>query len=170
MAKLAGINVFFDPAGIDTLGSTTRNFNLDLNNSTLEEALEYVALETHTFWKPISRNAIFVTQESEPKRQEYQDEVVKVFYIQNATTANEFTEIFNGVRIGAKLSTGLFQVASQNAIIARGTPDTMALVEKLIHDLDRPKAEVLVDVRVWEVSKSKVYHLGAALQGPIFFH
>jgi general secretion pathway protein D len=119
---------------------------------------------THTFWKPISRNAIFVTQESEPKRQEYQDEVVKVFYIQNASTANEFTEIFNGVRIGAKLTTGIFQVASQNAIIARGTQDTMALVEKLVHDLDRPKAEVLVDVRVWEVSRSKTSTLGAALQ------
>ena len=165
IGKLAGINVLFDPAGIDTLGSTTRNFNLDLNNATLEEALQYVALVTHTFWKPISRNAIFVTQESEPKRQEYQDEVVKVFYIQNASTANEFTEIFNGVRIGAKLSTGIFQVASQNAIIARGTADTMSLVEKLVHDLDRPKAEVLIDVKVWEVSRSKVTNLGAALSG-----
>ena len=165
ICKTAGINVLFDPAGIDTLGSTTRNFNLELNNATLEEALQYVALLTHTFWKPISRNAIFVTQESEPKRQEYQDEVVKVFYIQNASTANEFTEIFNGVRIGAKLSTGLFQVASQNAIIARGSTDTMALVEKLVHDLDRPKAEVLIDVKVWEVSKSKVLNLGAALSG-----
>ena len=165
IGKLAGVNVLFDPAGIDTLGSTARNFNLDLNDATIEEALQYVALVTHTFWKPISRNAIFVTQESEPKRQEYQDEVVKVFYIQNASTANEFTEIFNGVRIGAKLTTGIFQVASQNAIIARGTPDTMALVEKLVHDLDRAKAEVLVDVRVWEVSKSKTLSLGAALQG-----
>ena len=165
IGKLAGINVLFDPAGIDTLGSTTRNFNLDLNNATLEEALQYTALVTHTFWKAISRNAIFVTQESEPKRQEYQDEVVKVFYVQNASTANEFTEIFNGVRIGAKLTTGIFQVASQNAIIARGSPDTMALVEKLVHDLDRAKAEVMIDVKVWEVSKSKILNLGAALTG-----
>jgi general secretion pathway protein D len=165
VGKLAGINVLFDPAGIDTLGSTTRNFNLELKDVTLEEALNYVALVTHTFWKPISRNAIFVTQESEPKRQEYQDEVVKVFYIQNASTPNEFTEIFNGVRTGAKLTTGIFQVASQNAIIARGTPDTMALVEKLVHDLDRAKAEVLIDVVVLEVSRSKITNLGAALQG-----
>ena len=164
IGKLAGINVLFDPSGIDTLGATNRNFNLDLNNATLEEALQYVALVTHTFWKPISRNAIFVTQESEPKRQEYQDEVVRVFYIQNASTPNEFTEIFNAVRIGSKLTQGLFQVATQNAIVARGTPDTMAVIEKLIHDLDRPKAEVLVDVMVWEVSKSKITNLGLALQ------
>jgi general secretion pathway protein D len=164
VGKLAGINVLFDPAGIDTLGGT-KNFNLDLNNVTLDEALSYVALVTHTFWKAISRNAIFVTQESDQKRQEYQDEVVRVFYIQNASTPNEFTEIFNGVRTGAKLSTGIFQVASQNAIIARGSADTMSIVEKLVHDLDRPKAEVIVDVMVMEVAKDKVMNLGASLGG-----
>jgi general secretion pathway protein D len=173
VGKLAGINVLFDPQGIEGMGvgggggggGSSRNFNLDLTNVTLEEALNYVALVTHTFWKPISRNAIFVTSESEQKRQEYQDEVVRVFHVQNASSANEFTEIFNGVRTGAKLTTGVFQVASQNAIIVRGSPDTMSIVEKLVHDLDRPKAEILVDVLVLEVSKSNVLNLGAALTG-----
>lgn len=167
VGKLAGINVLFDPQGIEGLGGGggARNFNLDLTNVTLEEALNYVSLVTHTFWKAVSRNAIFVTSDSEQKRQEYQDEVVRVFYIQNASTPNEFTEIFNGVRIGAKLTTGIFSVASQNAIIARGSPDTMSVIEKVVHDLDRPKAEVVVDVLVMEVSKSKVLNLGAALQG-----
>jgi general secretion pathway protein D len=169
VGKLAGINVLFDPQGIEGLGGGigggSKNFNLDLTNVTLEEALNYVSLVTHTFWKPVSRNAIFVTSESEQKRQEYQDEVVRVFHIENASTQNEFTEIFNGVRTGAKLNQGVFQVASQNAIIVRGSPDTMAIVEKLIHDLDRPKAEVLMDVMVLEVSKSNIKNLGAALTG-----
>lgn len=163
VGKLAGINVLFDPAGIDAVTGGSRNFNLDLNHVTLEEALNYVALVTHTFWKPISRNAIFVTQENEQKRQEYQDEVVRVFYIQNASTPNEFNEIFNGLRAGAKLTVGIFQVASQNAIVVRGTPDTISICEKLIHDLDRSKPEVLVDVIVLEVSKSTITNLGAAL-------
>jgi general secretion pathway protein D len=163
VGKLAGINVLLDPAGIDGLGNSARNFNLDLNNVTLEEALNYVALITHTFWKPISRNAIFVTQESQQKRLEYQDEVVRVFYIQNASSPNEFNEIFNGVRTGAKLTTGVFQVGSQYAIIARGSPDAMSIIEKLVHDLDRPKAEIVLDVLVMEVNKSKITNLGAAL-------
>jgi general secretion pathway protein D len=54
-------------------------------------------------------------------------------------------------------------VASQNAIVVRGTPDTISICEKLIHDLDRPKPEVMVDVVVLEVSKSKITNLGAAL-------
>jgi general secretion pathway protein D len=163
VGKLAGINVLFDPQGIDVVAG--RNYNLDLNNVTLEEALNYIGLETHTFWKPISRNAIFVTQETDPKRQEYQDELVKVFYIQNASTQNEMTEIFNGVRQGAKLNTGIFSVFSQNAIVVRGSPDTIALVEKLIHDLDRPKSEVLIDVIVMEVNKTVMHNIGAALLG-----
>ncbi|HZQ51864.1 MAG TPA: hypothetical protein VFB14_06690 [Bryobacteraceae bacterium] len=165
VAKLAGINVLFDPQGIEPIGTGSRNFNLDLNNVTLEDALNYVALVTHTFWKAVSHNAIFVTQETQPKRQEYQDEVVKVFYIQNTTTPQEFTEIFNALRIGSKLSTGIFQVASQNAIVVRGTPDQIAIVEKLVHDLDQPKPEVVVDVIVMEVNKSKTTTLGAALAG-----
>jgi general secretion pathway protein D len=163
VGKLAGINVLFDPQGIDTL--TNKNFNVDLNNVTLEEALDYIALETHTFWKPISHNAIFVTQETEPKRTEYQDEVVKVFYIQNASTTNEVNELFNGVRQGAKLSNGIFAVPSQNAIVIRGTPDTIAITEKLIHDLDRPKAEILLDVIVMEVNKTFTTNIGASLLG-----
>ena len=49
VSKLAGINVLFDPMGFETLAG--KNFNLELNNVTLEEALNYVALVTHTFWK-----------------------------------------------------------------------------------------------------------------------
>ncbi len=163
IGKLAGINVLFDPAGIDTSGN--KNFNLDLTSVTLEEALNYVGLETHSFWKPISRNAIFVTQETDPKRQEYQDEVVKVFYIQNATSANELSEIYNGIRTATKVSTGMMSVPSQNAIIVRGSADTISLVEKLIHDLDRPKPEVLIDVIVMEVNKTRATQIGASLLG-----
>ena len=75
VGKLAGINVLFDPQGYET--SAGKTYNLDVSNATLEEALNYVSLETHTFWKAVSRNAIFVTQESDLKRQEYQDEVVE---------------------------------------------------------------------------------------------
>lgn len=168
VCKLAGINVLFDPQGLEGPGGGggRNNFNIEFNNVTPEQALNYIALETHTFWKPVSRNAIFVTQESDTKRQEYQDEVVKVFYVQNAATPAEFTEIYNAIRTGAKLTTGgLQQLPSQSALVVRGSPDTVALIEKLVHDLDRPKAEVVVDLIFMEVSKDKNTTLGAAIAG-----
>jgi general secretion pathway protein D len=163
VGKLAGINVLFDNQGLEQ--GSRGNFNIDLNRVTLSEALDYVALLTHTFWKPISSNAIFVTVDSQPKRQEYQDQVVKVFYIQNATAQAEFTELFNAVRTGANLNRGLIQLPTQNALIVRGTPDQVAIAEKIIHDLDRPRSEVLIDVLVLETSKSKTRTLAAALAG-----
>ena len=165
VGKLAGINVLFDPQGFEA--TPGKNFNLELNNVTLEEALNLVALETHTFWKPVSRNAIFVTQDNDLKRGEYQDEVVKVFYLQNVSAPQDYTEIYNGVRTAANLNAGrgLFAVPSQNAIVVRAAPDTIALVEKIIHDLDRPKAEVVVDVIVMEIDKNKATTIGAALGG-----
>jgi general secretion pathway protein D len=165
VAKLAGINVLFDSQGTETLGGGQKNFNLALNRVTLSEALDYIALETHTFWKAISSNAIFVTSDSAQKRQEYQDQVVKVFYIQNVSTPAEFQDFFNAVRQGANLTRGLIQLPSQNALIARGTPDQLAVVEKIIHDLDRARPEVLIDVMVLEVNKTYQRTLSAALAG-----
>src|SRR5579871_4752767 len=69
VGKLAGINVIFDPQ----YQPTGRNVNLDLTNTTLEDALDYVALLTHTFWKPITANAIFVTDDNPTKRRDYEN-------------------------------------------------------------------------------------------------
>lgn len=166
VAKLAGINVLFDSQGTSGFGGGgQQNFNLDLNRVTLEEALDYIALETNTFWKAVSPNAIFVTADTAQKRQQYQDQVVKVFYIQNVGSQAEFQDFFNAVRTGANMTRGLIQLPSQNALIARGTPDQIAVVEKIIHDLDHPKPEVLIDVLVLEVNKQYARTLSAALAG-----
>ncbi len=77
-----------------------RNSNLDLNNVTLDEALDYIALLTKTFWKPVSANAIFVTEDNVTKRRDYEDEVVKVFYLRNPTSVQEFQEMITGGSIG----------------------------------------------------------------------
>jgi general secretion pathway protein D len=88
-----------------------------------------------------------------------------VFYIQNVGTQAEFQDFFNAVRTGANMTRGLIQLPSQNALIARGTPDQIAVVEKIIHDLDHPKPEVLIDVLVLEVNKQYARTLSAALAG-----
>jgi len=70
------------------------------------------------------------------------------------------------VRTAARLTVGVQAVPTQNAIITRGSVDTMMLVEKLVHDLDRPKAEVVVDVIVMSVNRTVTTNLGATLLTP----
>ncbi|MBS1874305.1 MAG: tetratricopeptide repeat protein [Acidobacteria bacterium] len=160
VGKLAGINVVFDPQFQSQ--SQGKGFNLDLNNASLDQALDYLAILTKTFWKPISSNTIFVTEDNITKRRDYEDNVVKVFYVQNATSVQEFQEIATAVRSLTEIRR-VFTYNAQRAILMRGTPDQIALAEKLIHDLDKPKAEVIVDVIVMEANSSKTRTLAAQL-------
>ncbi len=159
IGKLAGINVVFDPTYTNSAG---KNFNLDLSNASLDQALDYVAILTKTFWKPISANTIFVTEDNVTKRRDYEDNVVRVFYVQNATSVQEFQEIATAVRSLTEIRR-VFTYNAQHAILMRGTPDQIALAEKLIYDLDKAKAEVVVDVLVMEANRSHTRDLAAAL-------
>jgi general secretion pathway protein D len=158
VGKVAGINVVFDSEYTPPPAKAT--FTVDLSNTTLEEALDYLAVLTKSFWKPLSSNTIFVTSDNVTKRRDYEDYVVKTFYIKNATTIQELQEIATTVRSVTEIRRA-FTYNAQNAILVRGTTDQVALAEKLIQDLDKPRGEVVVDVIVMEANRARTKELGA---------
>src|ERR1022692_4502976 len=157
VGKLANINVLFDSEFKDT-----NKQSIELTGATLNEALDYLAIVTKTFWKPLSANTIFVTQDNTTKRRDYEEQVMKVFYLTNVTLPQELQEIVTAERSVADIQR-LFGYNAQNAIIARGEADRIALAEKIIHDLDKPKSEVMIDVLVLQTSSDMTRTLGAAL-------
>jgi general secretion pathway protein D len=159
VGKLAGINVVFDA---EYQPGPKNAFTVDLTNTTLEEAFDYLGIQTKSYWKPLSPNTIFVTNDNVTKRRDYEDYVVKVFYIRNATTVQELQEISVTVRSVTEIRRA-FTYNALNAILLRGTADQIALAEKLIADLDKPKAEVVVDVVVMESNRQRIRDLGANL-------
>lgn len=161
VGKLAGVNVVFDADFAQDPGAR-KNISVELNNSTLDDALNYLATMTKTFWKPLSSNAIFVSADNTQKRRDFEDMAVKVFYLTNITTPQELTEIATTFRTVADIRK-LFQVNSLNAIIVKGTPDQIELCDKLLHDLDKPRAEVVVDVLIMEVNRVKTHNYGASI-------
>jgi general secretion pathway protein D len=158
-AKLAGINVLFDPE-YDT-AQTIRAQSIDLSRTTLDQALDQISIVTKSFWKPLSANTIFVTVDNPTKRREYSEQVVKVFYLSNVTAPQEMQEMLTVLRTVVDVQK-VFSFASQNALIVRAEADTMALVEKLISDLDKPRSEVILDVMVMEVNTTHMRNITAA--------
>jgi general secretion pathway protein D len=158
VAKLAGVNVVFD----SQYAAPARNFNVDLSNATADQAFDYLATLTHTFWKAITPNTIFVAEDNVTKRRDYEDDVVKVFYVTNATSVQEFQEIATAIRTVAEIRR-VFTYNAQRAMIVRDTVDKVALAEKLVHDLDKPKSEVVVDVMVMEVNSERTRDLAATI-------
>jgi general secretion pathway protein D len=153
IGKLAGINVLFDPDYI------SRRIRVELNGVTLQEALEITALESKTFWRPVTPNTIFVAADTPAKRKEIEQSVIRTFYLSNLSQPNELQDLVNILR--TLLDTQrLQQFPSQQAIVVRGTPDQIALAEKLIDDLDKSRPEVVVDVIIMQVQRNKLRNLG----------
>jgi general secretion pathway protein D len=153
IGQLAGINVLFDP------DYTPRQIKVELNGVTLEEALEITALESKTFWRPVTQNTIFVAQDNPAKRKELEQSVLKTFYLTNLSAPTELQDVVNAIRAVLDVQR-VQQLLSQNALVVRGTPDQIALAEKLVEDLDKARPEVIVDIAVMQVSKDRSRTLG----------
>jgi general secretion pathway protein D len=153
IGKLAGINVLFDP------DYSSRRIHIELNGVSLQDALSIVAFESKTFWRPVTSNTIFVAQDNPTKRKELEQNVIKTFYLSNVSQTTDLQDIVNTMRAVLQIDR-VQQLASQNAVIARGTPDQMALAEKLIDDIDKAKPEVVVDIAIMQVSRDHLRDLG----------
>jgi general secretion pathway protein D len=156
IGKAAGINVLFDP------DYTSKRIQVDLTNMNLLDALRIVGTLSGTFWRPITENTIFVAQNSRAKRTELDEQAIQTFYLSNAWQQNDLNDVQTALRnvLGANLK--VYAVQSQNAIVVRGTPDELLLCQKLVNDLDKARAEVVVDIAVLEVSKNWERTLGIA--------
>jgi general secretion pathway protein D len=148
IGKVAGINVLWDP---EYTPPQKDSLNVDLGSSTLEQALDYVAVLTKSFWKPLSSNTILVTNDNPNKRRDYEEQVSRIFFLNNVSTPQEIMEILSAVRGIADIQR-IYPFNSQNAILIRAEADKIALAEKLIQDLDKPRSEVVVDIMVMEAS------------------
>jgi len=153
IGKLAGINVLFDPDYVP------RRIRIELNGVSLEQALQVVALESRTFWRPVTPNTIYIAQDTQQKRSEVEQQVLRTFYLNNFSTVSELQDVANLIRTILKVER-VQQFPAQNVIVMRGTPDQVALAELLINNLDKAKPEVVVDLVVMQVSKTKLKQLG----------
>lgn len=153
VGKLAGINMLFDPDFSDP------RIEIEIRNATLPEALDYVSLLAKAFWKPVTHNTVMILDDNPNKRREYEEEVVKTVYLTNLSTPQDLSEVSTAVR-GILDIRRMFTVNSMSAIVMRSTRAKVAIAEKIIHDMDKPRPEVIIDVLVLETSKSSTRKLG----------
>ncbi|HKN26098.1 MAG TPA: hypothetical protein VJX72_14710 [Candidatus Acidoferrum sp.] len=153
IGKLAGLTVIYDP------DLPAKRIPVELNNVTLEQALDIVCLQGKAFWKPVTENIIMIAQDNTQKRRDYEEQIVRTFYLSNVAIAQDLTEITTGLRQLLDLKR-IQQVNAQNAIIIRDTPDKVALAEKIIRDIDKAKPEVIIQMEVLQARTDNLRNLG----------
>jgi general secretion pathway protein D len=153
IGKLAGLTVIFDP------DFAARRISVELTDVTLEQALNITALESKAFWRPVTGNIIFVAPDQPQKRRDYEEEVVRTFYLRNTVQPQELTEIVTSIRQLLDLRR-VQQINAQNAIVIRDTPDRVMLAQKIIEDIDKAKPEVVIQVAVMQARRDRLRNIG----------
>ena len=150
LSRSSGVNFVFDK---DVKGDAKTT--LYARQVTLEDAIDLILLTNQLDKKIIAENAILIFPASVAKQRDYQDLVVRSFYLENADAKSTFNMLKAMVK-----TRDAYVDEKLNMIVMRDTPDAIRIAEKLIaaHDLAEP--EVVLEVEVIEVSRSRLQELG----------
>ncbi len=149
IAKSFGVNVIFDE------GIKAQSVTLFAKDVTFEQSLNLMLTTTKTFYKRIGPNSILVAPDTKEKRGQYEDYVVRTFSL-NTVRAKEMAEILKGMLVIKKIVVN----EQLNSILIRDTEDVIKLAERLIENNDRRPAEILLEVEILEVNRTKAERLG----------
>ena len=122
-----------NPAFVD--GS---NGNLRLSNTGILDALDLLALQTGNLWQATDRAGISITPDTPKARLAAEPEISKTFYLKNVTTEDGLSEIVTVLQTILNLQM-VASDESTDSIVMTATPTMIALVEKIVSDLDRPR-------------------------------
>jgi general secretion pathway protein D len=153
LGKIAGLNVLLDPQ------YKPQKINVELTDVPLGDALKMVAIQSGTFWRVLSPTTILVTSNTAGRRKEFETNVMTTFYLQNVATPTELQDAASSLKSMLDISRVQLSPA-ERAITVRGTPDQMVLARKLLDSIDKPKPEVMIEVVVLEVARTKIQTLG----------
>ncbi len=152
LQSLSGVRILFDK------NFQSQKLAVDLELVSFKEALDKILIQTKNFYKVIDDRTIIVIPDDPRKRVEYNELVMRTFFLSNADPKLVEKEVKDIA--GIKVS-GISEPL--NAITLRDTPNRIAVAEKLIRTLDKPRAELLVDVEILEVNRRRMKRYGIEL-------
>jgi general secretion pathway protein D len=155
LARFADVNLLFDPAFRDV------PITIDLRNSTFEDAVNAVSGTTHTFYRVTAPRAVTIIPDTPAKRREYEEEIVRTFYLSNV----DLKETIDLLRMVVDLRR-LAPITGTNAVSIRDTPERVQAAGRIIAAIDKARPEVVVDVELLEVNRTHLLEYGLQIASP----
>ena len=149
LSKLSGVNILFDESFRD------KRVTVDLTDVSFEEALDKLVLINRLFYKIVDASTIIIVPDNAQKHRQYDDLVLRTFFIVNA----EVNTVANMLRTIA----GIQRVQPNpelKSITVRATPDQVAVAERIVELNDKSKSEIMLDIEILEINRSKVFEYG----------
>ena len=158
IASFAGINVTYDR------DVTDRSVTLQLAEVTLEEALNHLMTMNQLAYKVLSERSIFIFPDTPAKRLQYDEQVIQTFYVSHSDPAELVQILSSLVRLPGIAVQPIIQAnKGSNTIVVRGTRPVVEIIERIIAQNDKPRAEVVIDVQIMEVNRTRARQYGLNL-------
>jgi general secretion pathway protein D len=155
LARFAGISIVFDRAFRDA------PLSIDLRNTTLEDALTALTASTQTFYRVTAPRTITIIPDTLEKRREYEQSMVQVFHLSNA----DIKEVTDLLRIVADIRS-ISPMTATNSIAIKDTPERIAAAGRLISAIDKARPEVVIEVELLEVDRTRLREWGLQIASP----
>ncbi len=154
MVEKLELNVLFD----ESFKNDT-NFRFKLNNVTMARALDLVLLQTHHTFEQVERRTILIYADNATNRQRVEQMLVKTFYLGNADLeqARTLLQAISGAQHP------VIPVKQINALVVRDTASNLRMMQELLDSIDKNRAEVVIDVDIYEVSRNTSLEIGNQL-------
>jgi general secretion pathway protein D len=155
-AKLR-FNTIFERNTAQTIKSM--NFTLNVKNISAAKALDLVLDANNLqFYKVDTRTFLIMTRNpSSPLAQKYDDSNVKTFYIRNAKL-EEVKGVLN--ILGPGMAQQVQTIPQANMLVVRASAENLNIIERIVLMVDRPQAEVLMDVNIYEITQGDLLKVG----------
>ena len=138
---------------------------MSLSDITLEQALNQIVTANQLFYKVLDPKTIIVIPDNAQKRAQYEEQLVQNFYISHVDPL-ELAQMLNQVIRpigGQQLAPVISANKTASVINVRATTAMMAIIERMIDSNDKPRAEVIVDVQILEVNRTRAKKYGIDL-------
>lgn len=157
ISRATQINFIFDRDVRADLKST-----IFVKNTSIEEVINLLLVTNQLDKRVLNENTVLIYPNTPAKNKDYQELVVRAFYLANA----DVKQTLNMIKTLVK-TRDVFIDEKLSMLVMKDTPEAIRLAEKLIVAQDRAEPEVMLEVEVLEVKRSRLLDLG--LQFPNTF-
>ena len=155
IARFANLNIVFDPQFRD------QPVTIDLRNASVQAALEAISTATRNFYRVTAQRTVTVVPDTPAKRTEYEEEIVRTFYLSNADV-KETLDLLRIVIDNRRLA----PITATNALSIKDTPERVNAAARLISAIDKARPEVVIDVELLEIDRTRLREYGLQIASP----
>jgi general secretion pathway protein D len=150
ISRSSGLNFVLDK---DVRSDT--KITIFVRETSIEDMLRLILSTNQLERKVLNENSLLIYPNTTAKAKDYVDLVTRSFYLANADVKQAQQMIKTLVK-----TKDTFTDEKLNLLVIKDTPEAVRLAERLIESLDIPEPEVMLDVEVLEMSRSKLRELG----------